>query len=893
MSNPSDLNIVTQPDTDKNYFNFKAAGLKIDRNYAIKFQWVYEDGTVSEWSAGKFINTATENVPGAVTATVPSTSTGSIPVTLSNFPANTKRVDIYVIGGEFGTGKVADYFLSAGTKSIAVSGGVYNVSLIAVTPSNINGTPTNTFTITVSTAGETVQAPTNPNGFSIDRVLSGIQVNWAGTYANGTFTGFEAIKIYVGNSATATSGSYKDAGVMTGNNVANSITIPVDGTYLRYDLPVYIHAAAVNKNGTVGTLQANVANNSLGARSAISSDLADEIITNAKLVADSVTSTKIALGAITEVKIDTNAITAAKIAAGAVTETKILDGAISSPKIVAGAIDAGKIAAGAVTTEKLDALAITADKIAANAITSDKIIANAITAGKIDALAITSEKIAADAITATKIKAGEIDVLKLAAGTISVNNLDAGTIKSTSYIRAGSKNLTTGLGARVEISSAAIEDGTVDIAAGFYIYNSSGTAVLSAPLNGGLSIVGSGTFTGNITGASGTFGGALDVGTTTLANITGASSVTESSVTRVRFTANNTLKVNDVVTISGIAQNQTFAYWAGPGTTNPVYNYSNNPFNLGTVTVYAATATTFDIQSSVTGTYTSGGVATGSAFKVTSTGIVRAAAGQIGGWDINSTQIRSSGTDYISLNPITPGIEIVSPSQGTITINPITGIKDSAGKFTLSPNGNLSLSGSITSGSTITGADITMTGSVNGNGIASTKLLFSASNYAISAGSSSYTYPGTSGYYDENGDWIDASAPQTVTNTDIRFTDATLGGAVPAGTSTFSYGELWLGGGTGASSTVDLWANYPGGFIGISVAASSTSKNIYIYGDSSAGFDTVHRSSTTDASKESPAFLQVDSAGRMSRGRAIITGGSSAPSNTLGLTGDLYFSTAT
>ncbi len=79
----------------------------------------------------------------------------------------------------------------------------------------------------------------------------------------------------------------------------------------------------------------------------------------------------------------------------------------------------------------------------------------------------------------------------------------------------------------------------------------------------------------------------------------------------------------------------------------------------------------------------------------------------------------------------------------------------------------------------------------------------------------------------------------------------------------------------------------------MSIVADSTSKNIYLYGDSSAGFTTVHRSSTSDSSKESPAFLQVDSAGRVSRGRAVITGGSSAPSTTLGLTGDLYFSTAT
>jgi hypothetical protein len=507
---PADLQTTPQPDTDKDYFNFKAAGLKINRPYAIKFQWIYPDGTVSEWSSGFILTTSNETSPAVPTSvTIPETSTGSIPVTLSVFPTNAKRVDVIITGGVFGTSKVAHSFTTAGVATIAAPAGFYTVQLRSISPSGVTSTVGTSFTITVADVGETIQAPTNPNGFSIDRILAGIQVNWAGTYANGTFTGFEAIKIYVGNTALATSGTYREAGVMTGNNVKNTITIPVDGTYLRYNQPVYIHAAAVNKSGTVGTIQANVANDLLGARSAVSADLADEIITNAKLVADSVTATKIALGAITEVKIDTGAITAAKIAAGAVTETKIADNAISSPKIVAGAIDAGKIAAGAVTTEKLDALAITADKIAANAITSDKIVANAITAGKIDALAITADKIAADAITATKIKAGEIGVLKLAAGTISVNNLEAGTIASTSYIRAGSKNISTGLGARVEISSAAIEDGTVDIAPGFYIYNSAGTAVLSAPLNGGLSIVGGGSFTGDISAASGQFDGDL------------------------------------------------------------------------------------------------------------------------------------------------------------------------------------------------------------------------------------------------------------------------------------------------------------------------------------------------------------------------------------------------
>ena len=552
----NDLAIVPVTSTDANYFLRKVTGLKLDKNYSFKFQWVLEDGTLSDWSPGYAILTPTEGVPGAPSATVPETSTSSIPVTLTAFPVNAKRVDVYIIGGEFGTGKVADSFLAAGTKNIAVAGGTYQVALITVTPSGVNGDPTNTFTIQVSVVGETIESPTNPNGFSIDRVLGGIQVNWAGTYANGAFSGFEAIKIYVGNGPTVSVGSYIEAGVMTGNKVKNSIIIPVDGTYLRYDQPVYIHAAAVNKNNVVGTIQANVASDSLGARSAISSDLSNQIITNAKLVDD--------------------AVTAAKIATAAITTTKIADDAITTPKLVANAITADKITAGA----------IIADKIATNA------------------------------ITATKILAGTIDVTKLSAGTISVNNLESGTLSATSFIRAGGST-----GARVEISSANITSGP---SAGFYIYNSAGVAVLSAPLTGGLSITGGGSFTGDISGASGTFAGNLSAS-------------------------------------SGL------------------FSVSN--------------------------------------------GILTAQSGTIGGWAINTTQLRSSfkyssGTStsgvasYISLNPDTPKIELTKgaiitngvPSGGnSITIDPIDGIVGpdqtingfTGPGFSLSPAGNATLRGKV------------------------------------------------------------------------------------------------------------------------------------------------------------------------------------------------------
>lgn len=289
MSNPADLNVVSQPDTDKNYFNFKATNLKINKSYAIKFQWVYSDGQLSDWSPGYFITTSNETAPAVPTdVAVPSTGTGSIPVSLNTFPTNAKRVDVIITGGIFGTSKIAHSFTTAGTTTIAAPAGTYQVQLRAVSPTNVTSTVGTTFTITISDVGETIQSPTNPNGFSSKRILAGIEVSWAGTYANSTFTGFEAINIYAGSSATATAGTYEQVGVLTGNNVKNTIVVPL-GTYVVYGQPVYIHAAAVNKSGAVGTIQANVTNQLLGPGRATDADINDGAVVISKLASDVLT----------------------------------------------------------------------------------------------------------------------------------------------------------------------------------------------------------------------------------------------------------------------------------------------------------------------------------------------------------------------------------------------------------------------------------------------------------------------------------------------------------------------------------------------------------------------------------------------------------------------------
>lgn len=502
---PPDLVITSQPDVDKNYFDVTVTGLDLDTAYSFQFQWIWPDKTVGPWSAGYTLFSATESVPGAPSATVPSTSTSVIPVTLTTFPANALRVDVKVTGGIFGTGKVAYSFLSAGTTSIAAPAGVYYVELYTITPTQINGTPTAAFTITVSDVAEIIQNPVTPTGFSAVRTLGAIEVAWDGTYTGGAaWTGFNNINLYAGTSATATVGTYQKVGTYTANKTTNKINVPVDGTYVRYDNPVYFHASAVNKSGVESAISANVVNVPLGAGKATDADINN----------------------------------------------------------------------------------------------------------------------------------GAVVISKLASNVLYVDNLKAGTINSSSYIRSGNKT-----GARIEISGATTDITTetdpitgvtstltYPVKPGITIYGTNGTTeLLRSDYSGNLTVNGNGTFTGN-----------LAIGTSP-----------------------NIFKAEPATGI-----------WLG-GTDGTFANAN---------------------------------------FKVSTTGILTALAGTIGGWTISSTQLTSGGTDYISLNPGTPRISIVktsSPYAGTITLDPIQGIK--APNFQVTPDGNLTASnvnigGTITAGSSIQGS---------------------------------------------------------------------------------------------------------------------------------------------------------------------------------------------
>jgi hypothetical protein len=294
---PKDLRITSQPDAvDKNKFQVVIANLKIDKPLVFQFQYVFPDGEVSEWSPGYNLNTSTEVIPGSPSASVASTSSASIPVTLSTFPANAKRVDVYVINGIFGTGKVAYSFFSAGTTTIAAPAGTYQVQLITVTPSGINGTPTQTFSITVTdpTANLVADPSVTPNTPTVSSVVGAIQLSWNGKTASGGDqpNGFKAAKVYVGTSSGFTpvdTGSPGANQVDTLNfaNGQNTLNIGVgtlvNGVALTYNTNYYVKIKTTNGNTAQDSAEVSASGNPVQIGKVGSGDivsiLADQITT--------------------------------------------------------------------------------------------------------------------------------------------------------------------------------------------------------------------------------------------------------------------------------------------------------------------------------------------------------------------------------------------------------------------------------------------------------------------------------------------------------------------------------------------------------------------------------------------------------------------------------------
>jgi hypothetical protein len=1016
MSNPADLNTVPQPDTDKNYFNFKATGLKIDTNYAIKFQWVYSDGTVSDWSPGKFVNTNTETVPGAPSATVPTTAIGNIPVTLSAFPANTKRVDIYIIGGVYGSGKVADSFFQSGTKNIPVTAGVYQVSLIAVTPSGINGDPTNTFTITISNV--VTEDTTAPDPISAGVVTGGVHpqdssgqlgyLNIAVTNATipSDFAGY-IVKIVSStntwtqtfNSSTALSNLYITGGLFVGQSYTLSVAT-TDGKNISSYVncspsPFTISDTRTNTSTVTGNLSFSATDSILTVSWVASTDSyvdsyrvqvtsnADTTFASPLQTVESKGTTATFGGLTSNTTYRVRVTARYSGAAGALstnhttgTFTLNASGAISDgiapttnpvitsamvkslfgafaitfppvsnpddvkyevfikPTNATGIVDnqykvlevGGTFAVVKTLADRTTVLSYgTNYYIAVRAKDNDGVSTGEVTAvGPVTTLQVANADLAADSVYANNIKAGEIDATKLTSDVILANQkITVGSNTALDRIRLDATDATIGgsaVSSRIYIGGG----NYYDTQSPFYADNL-GRLSIGQKLkfeSGELTINGKGTFTGTVTAGSGLNSVSIgnDVNSTNDGIYIGATGDYIYTDGTVRLGNGGITYTGGVLTVSGnitansIAANTSLSGLSITGTTGTIGGITLNSSGLS--------ATNFSISS---------------------TGLITANGGTIGGWTINSTQLRSSAADgtgrsYISLNPATPKIALITgatftngvPSGGTesITIDPAEGIvgpnKTVGGStgpaFKFSPNGTAEIrgaiyaesgifTGNITSTATITGGNLTgstinLTGVQTGSGSGSsytessdtsTRLNFTNARYTIIPANDTWTETVSTPSYDSvNDEWTSTATTSTFTSNTIKFTDSVLEGGIPS--SAYYYGETWYEGGTSAGSIIN-YVNYVGGYLGFEIRANTSEKGFYFIGDSSIAGQNWGVAHLTTSSKDQPAMLQTDQYGKVTRGRAIFTSGSSSTTilgstwNNVGQNGDLVFST--
>jgi hypothetical protein len=810
---PVDLQTTPQPDTDKDYFNFKATGLKIDRSYAIKFQWIYNDGTLSDWSPGYFLATSTENVPVAPSATVPTTAIGNIPVTLSLFPANTKRVDVYIIGGVYGTGKVADSFFGAGTKNISVAAGVYQVSLIAVTPSGINGDPTNTFTITISNI--VTEDTVAPDAISSGIVTGGVHpqdssgqlgyLNIAVTNSTipADFAGY-IVKIVGGtntwtqtfNSTTALSNLYITGGLFVGQAYTLSVATTDGKNVSSYvsctPAPFTITDTRSNTSTVTGSLSFSATDSILTVSWTASTDpyvdsYRVQITSNADtnflsplqtVESKGTTATFGGLDSNTTYRIRVTTRYSGSIGAlstshatgtftldssGAISDgiapttnpaltssmVKSLFGAFAitfpevtnsdavtyevfiKPDNATGIVNnaykvlevGGTFAVVKTLADKTTALTYGADYfIAIRAKDNDGVSTGSVTAvGPVKTLQVTNADLAADSVYANNIFAGEIDATKLTSDIILASQkITVGSNSALDRVRLDATNAT--ISGQAVSSRIYIGGGNYyDTASPFYADNLGRLSIGQALKfeNGALTINGSGTFTGTVTAGSGL--NTVKVGN----DVSGTNDGIHIGATGDYIYTDGTLRLGNggitysagLLTVTGnITAN---ALSANATITSPIITGGTLKTSS---TVGNGTASSFGVLIDSSGIYGYPSSSSTPSFSFTNSGLLTANGGTIGGWTIDSTQLRSSGTNSITLNPNTPKIALLQSGVEKITIDPAEGIvgpnKTVGGNtgpaFKFSPNGTAEIrgtiyaengifSGSISSEATITG----------------------------------------------------------------------------------------------------------------------------------------------------------------------------------------------
>lgn len=140
---PDDLRNSSSPNKNQDYFLITLNDLNPSQRYDMQFAWVYEDKSISDWSATYYTSATSEPTPikpRFLSADLVG-GNGFIKITWSGLDQDNvilkgiKQVNIWIKGGNYGNTYVnlGQYFTAPGTKTISLPAGLYTFKIQAET----------------------------------------------------------------------------------------------------------------------------------------------------------------------------------------------------------------------------------------------------------------------------------------------------------------------------------------------------------------------------------------------------------------------------------------------------------------------------------------------------------------------------------------------------------------------------------------------------------------------------------------------------------------------------------------------------------------------------------------------------------------------------------------
>ena len=161
--------------------------------------------------------------------------------------------------------------------------------------------------------------------------------------------------------------------------------------------------------------------------------VADNTISEAKLMTGAVTATKIGASAVIESKIMDNAVTASKIAGDSVNGSHIADASIGEEHIIDNSITSAKIAFDVILADDIANNAITFAELQADAVQTTSILDLNVTRGKLENDAVDGSKLADDAVDSEHYTDLSIDNAHIAADAVDGSKLADDAVDSEHY----------------------------------------------------------------------------------------------------------------------------------------------------------------------------------------------------------------------------------------------------------------------------------------------------------------------------------------------------------------------------------------------------------------------------------------------------------------------------